>query len=101
MTRLTSTPVKSETLDKILKAADLAKQAPSSHNCQPWALHLEPRSDGLDDIYLGGAKGQAGQLYIQTNDHRFVPAIDSPWRLHKEREDVGALFFDADGGAFI
>ena len=52
--------------------------------------------DGLEDFYVGGAKYQAGQLYLQkANGFGFSPqasfAADSLF------EDVDALFFDADG----
>ncbi|MCK6617906.1 MAG: VCBS repeat-containing protein [Cyclobacteriaceae bacterium] len=51
-------------------------------------------NDGLDDFYLGGAKGYAGQLMVQKPDgnfaHQFVPAFESD----KSFEDVDAVFFD-------
>ena len=52
--------------------------------------------DGLEDFYVGGAKYQAGQLFLQKGD-KF---INSPQPIFKEdslMEDVDALFFDADG----
>src|SRR5688500_8864473 len=33
--------------------------------------------DGLDDIYAGGAKWQAGRLLIQTRDGRFTPGSEA------------------------
>lgn len=53
--------------------------------------------DGFDDLFIGGAKGQAGQLYLQTRQGRFAKATKQPWVQDKEHEDVNALFFDADG----
>jgi hypothetical protein len=52
--------------------------------------------DGREDIFLGGAKGQAGRLYLQSADGSFLlhtyPALDAD-AMH---EDTDALFFDAD-----
>ena len=52
--------------------------------------------DGLDDVYAGGAKGQAGALMMQNADGTFSPTT-GPWTRHASREDNSALFFDADG----
>lgn len=53
--------------------------------------------DGLDDIYVGGAKWQPGQLYIQQADGTFA-ATDMPaFRADSLQEDVDAAFFDANG----
>lgn len=54
--------------------------------------------DGLDDLYIGGASGQAGVLYLQTGNGTFQKAdrLD-PWSSDKDFEDIGATFFDADG----
>ena len=48
--------------------------------------------DGLDDLYIGGAKGQSGQLLLQSPSESFNIGFES----EAEYEDVGALFFDAD-----
>ncbi len=53
-------------------------------------------NDGLEDIYVGGAKGYSGALYIQQTDQTFDVADDDPWITDKEYEDVDAQFFDAD-----
>ena len=51
--------------------------------------------DGLDDAYCGGASGQSGKLLINRGD-RFEP-IQGPWNEDSACEDMGAVFFDADG----
>jgi hypothetical protein len=53
--------------------------------------------DGLDDVYLGGAKEQSGQLYVQQGDGRFAATDSTVFAADAVSEDVGALFFDADG----
>jgi hypothetical protein len=53
--------------------------------------------DGLDDIYAGGAKWQAGQLFLQRPDGGFRPSDASPFRADSLHEDVDAVFFDTDG----
>jgi enediyne biosynthesis protein E4 len=52
--------------------------------------------DGLEDFYVGGAKYQAGQLYLQKpNGFAFSP--QQSFKADSLYEDVDALFFDADG----
>ena len=52
--------------------------------------------DGLEDFYVGGAKYQAGQLYVQRpNGFAFSP--QTAFQVDSLFEDVDALFFDADG----
>jgi hypothetical protein len=53
--------------------------------------------DGLDDFFIGGAKGQAGSLYVQEKNETFRLFTSSDLTLHKDSEDVDAAFFDADG----
>lgn len=53
--------------------------------------------DGLDDVYLGGAKEQAGALLLQQGDGRFAAARVAAFDTDAISEDVGATFFDADG----
>ena len=53
--------------------------------------------DSLDDVYVGGAKGQASQLFIQQRSGRFRAASAPELAADSLSEDVDALFFDADG----
>ncbi len=52
--------------------------------------------DGLDDVFLGGASGYAGRLYLQQRSGTFKLASGSAWNRHRDYEDTGAEFFDAD-----
>ena len=52
--------------------------------------------DGLEDVYIGGASGQAGQLFVQTSQG-FAVKLNNVFALDKASEDMEALFFDADG----
>ncbi len=53
--------------------------------------------DGLDDLYLGGAKGFAGQLLLQQNDGTFSHQPTETFAPDSAAEDTDALFLDADG----
>ncbi len=52
--------------------------------------------DGLDDFYAGGAKWQAGKLFIQTKAGKFVSSNKAIFQTDSTYEDVDAIFFDAD-----
>jgi hypothetical protein len=54
-------------------------------------------ADGLDDIYLGGAKEQAGSLWLQEQDGTFTQQKVQSFEQLARAEDTDALFFDADG----
>ena len=53
--------------------------------------------DGLEDIYVGGAKWQSGELWLQQANGRFRPEPEPTIRADSVQEDVDAIFFDADG----
>jgi len=53
--------------------------------------------DGRDDIYVGGAKWQAGRLFLQDASGRFRAAPEAAFQADSLNEDVDAAFFDADG----
>ncbi len=52
--------------------------------------------DGLDDIYVGGAKGQPGALMIQLKNGTFVPVEKPLFEADKISEDIDCAMFDAD-----
>lgn len=52
--------------------------------------------NGLDDIFIGGAKGQASQLWYQQVSGEFILDDKSSWQMDAVYEDVEALFFDAN-----
>ena len=53
-------------------------------------------SDGLEDIFIGGAKGQAGKIFLQQANNRFVANPQAALLADSLCEDVAATFFDAD-----
>ncbi|MEP7196338.1 MAG: VCBS repeat-containing protein [Saprospiraceae bacterium] len=53
--------------------------------------------DGLEDFFVGGAKDQAGAIYLQNADEKFTLSKNPVLDQDKSHEDVGAVFFDADG----
>ncbi|MEM6337851.1 MAG: CRTAC1 family protein, partial [Bacteroidota bacterium] len=53
--------------------------------------------DGLDDVFIGGAKYQAGALFVQQADGAFAVSEQPALVADSLHEDVDALWFDADG----
>jgi hypothetical protein len=52
--------------------------------------------DGLEDIFMGGAKWQQSKIFIQTKTRTFKELPQSSIASDSTCEDVDALFFDAD-----
>ena len=61
----------------------------------PQAAVADVNGDGLQDVYVGGAANQPGQLYIQKAKG-FELKQDPIFETFKMYEDVAVLFFDAD-----
>lgn len=53
--------------------------------------------DGLGDVFIGGAKGASAGLFIQTRKGGFIRSDKIDGESDAASEDMGALFFDADG----
>jgi enediyne biosynthesis protein E4 len=53
--------------------------------------------DGLDDLYAGGAKWQAGKLLIQQANGSYLSQDSAVFLADSIAEDVDAAFFDANG----
>ncbi len=52
--------------------------------------------DGLDDLYLGGAAGQAKQLFVQQKNGKFTESKQIDFGMDLTTENTDAIFFDAD-----
>ena len=62
----------------------------------PYLAVGDVNNDGREDIYVGGAAGQAGKLFLRGSNS-WLASDSQPWEAHAASEDMGAQFFDADG----
>jgi hypothetical protein len=56
--------------------------------------------DGLDDVFISAPKDQSSALLVQQRDGRFVSTNEPLFAQDRISEDIGALFFDANGDSF-
>jgi hypothetical protein len=62
----------------------------------PCICKADINEDGMEDVYIGGAAGQSGQLFIQTEGEYFK-ADTHNFEKDANSEDVDCVFFDANG----
>jgi hypothetical protein len=62
----------------------------------PRMATADVNGDGLTDLFIGGAKDQAGVLFIQSKDGTFSRRELPCFEKDRECEDIGALFVDVD-----
>jgi hypothetical protein len=53
--------------------------------------------DGLEDLFISGAKRQASALYLQNSDGTFTSHQPELFEMDAINEDIDHVFFDADG----
>lgn len=53
--------------------------------------------DGNEDVFVGGAKGQSGIVYLNEGNGILTPSSNACFVADASFEDTAAAFFDADG----
>lgn len=62
----------------------------------PCIAKADVNADGREDLFIGGAKGQPGSIFLQLAGAKFVNATSESLIADSMFEDVAAEFFDAD-----
>ena len=80
--------VYNEYTDQVLLPHEFAKSG-------PFISAGDVNADGAEDFYIGGAKDQAGCLFLQQNG-KFNKQAAPVFEADKKYEDIGSVFFDVD-----
>lgn len=59
----------------------------------PCLVKADVNGDGLEDFYIGGARGQSGALFLQNTDGKFTLSQQQAFAADSNSEDAAALFF--------
>jgi enediyne biosynthesis protein E4 len=62
----------------------------------PFTATGDVNGDRLDDVYIGAPAGQAGVLYVQAGNGKFLKKQIPGFETDKGHEDGHSAFFDAD-----
>ncbi len=66
----------------------------------PCMAQGDVNGDKLDDIYIGGANGQAGTLFLQQKNGSYTPKPQAAFDADKNSYDADALIQDLNGDGF-
>lgn len=53
--------------------------------------------DGIADVFVTGAAGKSGRLYLGNGDGTYAVAESQPWTQAQEADDIEAIFIDVNG----
>ncbi len=70
-------------------------------NLGPAIAVADVHADGLDDVFLGGGKGQTSSLLVQQETGNFVSSQEELFSQDKLSEDVSAVFFNANSDRLL
>jgi len=63
----------------------------------PTMAKADFNGDGIEDLFIGGASGQAGALFTQSSTGDFLKKNSSSLDADAQYEDTASEFFDIDG----
>jgi hypothetical protein len=63
----------------------------------PTMAKADFNGDGIEDLFIGGAAGQAGALFTQSSSGDFIKKNNSSLEADAQYEDTASEFFDMDG----
>ncbi|HEX5024379.1 MAG TPA: VCBS repeat-containing protein, partial [Agriterribacter sp.] len=66
----------------------------------PCMAKADVNKDGREDIFIGGAKGQSGELFLQTKGGEFALSNQGDLLKDSLSEDVACTFFDANADGY-
>jgi enediyne biosynthesis protein E4 len=67
----------------------------------PKAVWGDVNQDGLLDVYLGGAKGYPGHLFIQQTNGLFLTSTQEAFNADRVSEDTHGVFHDFNGDGYV
>jgi hypothetical protein len=67
----------------------------------PPLAKADVNGDGRVDVFVGGGNDQAGRLYLQQPDGRFVAVSQPALEADKRSQDVEAVFLDYNRDGFL
>jgi len=67
-----------------------------SNNDGPALAMADINKDGIDDFFVGGAKGQTSKIFLSNKNGTYFK-YEQPFISNKNSEDTDAVFFDGDG----
>ena len=63
----------------------------------PLVATADVNMDGLDDFFVGNSSGSPSAIFIQNANGTFTASAQETFQKDAAYEDLGAVFFDADG----
>jgi len=67
----------------------------------PKAATGDINGDGLEDVFIGGARSFSGQVFIQQKNGNFLLLAQEALEKDRYSEDTDAIFFDANGDGHL
>ena len=73
----------------------------SSNNEGPDLSIGDINNDGLDDLFISGAKGQASKVFIQQVNGEFELEFSEIFDQSKSAEDISSVFVDVNSDSYL